>query len=89
MTAAEFPAGGRRMEKIRTAKFQLGQVVRHRFYPFRGVIFDIDPEFDNDEEWWQNLLPDDSGEPVRHPQVIEFFDNLENGVYRLRYTQDH
>jgi heat shock protein HspQ len=113
---------GRLMEKIRTARYQLGQVVRHRFYPFRGVIFDIDPEFDNDEEWWmsippeirpakdqpyyhllaenaeteyiayvseENLLPDDSGEPVRHPQVMEFFDELHDGVYRVRYTQDH
>ncbi|MGD9984423.1 MAG: heat shock protein HspQ, partial [Porticoccaceae bacterium] len=27
----------------RTAKFQIGQVVKHRIYPFRGVIFDVDP----------------------------------------------
>ncbi len=90
----------------RSAKFMIGQVVKHRLYPFRGVIFDIDPTFDNTEEWWdaipeeirpsrdqpfyhlfaenaeteyiayvseQNLLRDDSGEPVRHPQVPEFF----------------
>jgi heat shock protein HspQ len=38
--------------KHRTAKFAIGQVVRHRIYPFRGVVFDIDPEFDNTEEWW-------------------------------------
>ena len=34
------------------AKFSVGQVVRHRVYPFRGVIFDIDPIFSNTEEWW-------------------------------------
>ena len=39
----------------RDAKFQLGQVVRHRLYPFRGVIFDVDPEFANTEEWWQAI----------------------------------
>jgi heat shock protein HspQ len=36
----------------RQAKFRIGQVVRHRFYPFRGVIFDVDPVFANSEEWW-------------------------------------
>ncbi len=43
------------MEKIRNAKFQIGQVVRHRLYPFRGVVFDIDPVFDNTEEWHQAI----------------------------------
>ncbi|NEU11249.1 heat shock protein HspQ [Methylobacterium sp. BTF04] len=37
---------------MRTAKFGLGAVVRHRIYPFRGVVFDVDPVFDNTEEWW-------------------------------------
>ncbi|PIP97061.1 MAG: DNA-binding protein [Rhodobacterales bacterium CG18_big_fil_WC_8_21_14_2_50_71_9] len=41
-----------------TAKFRIGQVVRHRVYPFRGVIFDVDPVFDNTEEWW-NAIPED------------------------------
>ena len=36
----------------RLAKFTIGQVVRHRFFPFRGVIYDVDPEFSNTEEWW-------------------------------------
>ena len=110
------------MAKLRTAKFQLGQIVRHRFFPFRGVIFDVDPEFANTEEWWQsipaemrpkkdqpfyhllaendeteyvayvseqNLIPDNSGEPLRHPQIAELFDDLEDGVYRSRYVQEH
>ena len=41
--------------EARTAKFGIGQVVRHRYYPFRGVIFDVDPEFDNTEEWWLSI----------------------------------
>jgi heat shock protein HspQ len=106
-----------RMVSIKTAKFQVGQIVRHRFFPFRGVIFDVDPEFTNTEEWYeaipseirptkdqpfyhllaenseteyiayvseQNLLPDDSGEPVRHPQVRDLFGSFEKGVYRSR-----
>ena len=43
------------MIKARTAKFQIGQIVRHRLFSFRGVIFDIDPEFNNTEEWWLSI----------------------------------
>jgi heat shock protein HspQ len=43
------------MSAIRHAKFAIGQVVRHRIYPFRGLIFDIDPEFANTEEWWLSI----------------------------------
>jgi heat shock protein HspQ len=43
------------MRKTRVAKFKIGQVVRHRLFPFRGVVFDIDPEFDNTEEWYQSI----------------------------------
>ena len=39
----------------RIAKFDIGQVVRHRIYPFRGVIFDVDPTFANTEEWWRSI----------------------------------
>lgn len=39
----------------RNAKFNLGQVVKHRLFPFRGVIFDVDPEFANTEEWWESI----------------------------------
>jgi heat shock protein HspQ len=108
------------MEKIRTAKYKIGQVVKHRIYPFRGVVFDIDPEFDNTEEWWQsipadvrprkdqpfyhlyaenaeteyiayvseqNLLPDTSDKPIRHPQVSEMFIQDDSGAYQPRNSQ--
>src|SRR4051812_40986120 len=104
------------MSRARNAKYQIGEVVRHRVFPFRGVIFDIDPEFNNTEEWYlsipaevrprkdqpfyhlfaenaeteyvayvseQNLLPDTTGEPVRHPQVAEVFVK-DDGGYRRR-----
>jgi heat shock protein HspQ len=45
-------------ENIRTAKFAVGEIVRHRFYPFRGVIFDVDPVFANTEEWYQAIPAD-------------------------------
>ena len=40
---------------VRNAKYHIGQVVRHRIYPFRGVIFDVDPEFDNTDEWYDAI----------------------------------
>jgi heat shock protein HspQ len=45
--------------KQRKAKFNIGEVVRHRVFPFRGVIFDVDPEFANTDEWW-NAIPAES-----------------------------
>lgn len=40
------------------AKYRIGDVVRHRLYPFRGVVFDVDPVFDNTEEWWLSIPED-------------------------------
>jgi len=51
MTTADRPEGC----AIRQAKFQIGQIVKHRFFPFRGVVFDVDPVFANTEEWWQAI----------------------------------
>jgi len=108
------------MDKMREAKFKIGQVVKHRVHPFRGVIFDVDPQFANTEEWYQaipaevrprkdqpfyhlfaenadteyiayvseqNLLPDTSEKPVRHPQVAEVFARDNNGAYHRRNSR--
>lgn len=40
---------------IMRADFGIGAVVRHRLFEFRGVIFDIDPEYSNSEEWYQSI----------------------------------
>ena len=40
---------------MRLAKFTIGQLVRHRVFPFRGVIFDVDPIFANTEEYWLSI----------------------------------
>ena len=105
-----------------TARFGIGQVVRHRLFDFRGVIFDVDPEFANSEEWYQaipeeirpakdqpyyhllaenaessyvayvsqqNLLADDSGDPVDHPAIGEMFEPGADGNYRLKATLRH
>lgn len=107
---------------MKTAKFSIGQVVRHRLFPFRGVIFDVDPQFANTEEWYeaipadvrpskdqpfyhllaenseteyvayvseQNLLEDESGEPVRHPQIREMFEKKPDGRYEPKRQLKH
>ena len=37
------------------AKFEIGSIVKHKYFDFRGVIFDVDPEFNNTEEWYQSI----------------------------------
>ncbi|SNB66403.1 heat shock protein HspQ [Arboricoccus pini] len=103
----------------RAAKFSIGQLVRHRRYDFRGVVFDVDPTFSNSEEWYeaipedvrperdqpfyhllaenedsyyvayvseQNLLADQTGEPIEHPQLTDFFSQLKDGSYEPKRT---
>lgn len=45
-------------QKSRCAKFGIGAVVRHKFFPFRGIVFDIDPTFDSSEEWYRSIPED-------------------------------
>ena len=46
------------MSHTRTAKFDIGDVVRHRLFPFRGVIYDVDPTFSNTDEWYEAIPAD-------------------------------
>ena len=96
------------------AKFSIGDIVKHRHFEFRGVIYDVDFEFNNSEEWYQsipkdvrprknqpfyhllaesnkvtyeayvseqNLLLDNSGDPVRHPMINEIFSGKKGTSY--------
>lgn len=49
------PRAKAQAKSVRRAKFGLGEIVRHRFYSFRGIVFDIDPVFNSTEEWWQSI----------------------------------
>ncbi|MGN6497823.1 MAG: heat shock protein HspQ, partial [Tsuneonella sp.] len=51
------PQAGRTIEVPRhvRARFGIGEVVRHRLFDFRGVVFDIDPVFSNSEEWYEAI----------------------------------
>ncbi len=107
---------------IAHARFSIGDVVRHRMFDFRGVIFDVDPVFANSEEWYeaipegirpkrdqpfyhllaenmessyvayvsqQNLVADESDEPVDHPAISGLFTGYADGRYRLRQQHRH
>jgi heat shock protein HspQ len=43
---------------MRKARFRIGEVVRHREFHFRGVIFDVDPVYSHTEEWWASIPPE-------------------------------
>ena len=43
---------------LKKPMFNIGDIVKHRIYPFRGVIVDVDPEFSNTEEWYQSIPAD-------------------------------
>ncbi|MEO6360454.1 MAG: heat shock protein HspQ [Sphingomicrobium sp.] len=107
---------------IPSARFGIGELVRHRLLDFRGVIFDVDPTFSNTDEWYdaipegmrpakdqpfyhlladnaeqsyiayvsqQNLVRDDSDEPIDHPAVGSMFDGFDDGRYLLRPERRH
>lgn len=107
---------------IAHARFSIGDVVRHRLFDFRGVIFDVDPVFANTDEWYeaipesvrpskdqpfyhllaenmessyvayvsqQNLVADESDEPVDHPAISGLFTDFADGRYALRREHRH
>ena len=96
------------------AKFSIGEIVKHKHFNFRGVIYDVDFEFNNSDEWYesipkdvrprkdqpfyhllaennevtyeayvseQNLMVDNSKEPVRHPLINEVFSEKRGSGY--------
>jgi len=108
--------------QVSKARFGLGEVVKHRHFEFRGVIFDVDPVFANSEEWYesipeairprkdqpfyhllaenaessyvayvsqQNLVPDDSEEPVEHPGIAGMFEPFDGVKYQLKASRRH
>ena len=104
------------LTNITRVKFSVGELVHHRLFDYRGVIVDVDRDFQGTEEWYEtvaksrpprnnpwyhvlvhgeahstyvaerNLEPDDSGEPISHPQVEYFFSKFENGKYFRKVT---
>ncbi|MCW3838394.1 heat shock protein HspQ [Sphingomonas canadensis] len=121
-TPSESFEAGVPMPPVAHARFAIGEVVRHRLFDFRGVVFDVDPVFANSDEWYeaipedvrprkdqpfyhllaensdstyiayvsqQNLVSDDSGDPVDHPAIGGLFDGYDAGKYRLKPHHRH
>ncbi len=58
----------------RTAKYQIGQIVRHRLFDFRGVVFDVDPVFANTDEWYE-AIPEEVRPSKDQPYYHLFAEN--------------
>src|SRR6516164_705339 len=65
------------MSRARLAKFGIGQVVKHRIFPFRGVVFDVDPVFNNTEEWWL-AIPEEIRPAKDQPYYHLFAENADS-----------
>lgn len=72
---------------LRTAKFAIGQVVRHRFYPFRGVIYDVDPVFNHTEEWYQSI-PEEV-RPVKDQPFYHLYADNAEGSYEAYVSEQN
>jgi heat shock protein HspQ len=73
--------------EVRQAKFSIGDVVKHRFYPFRGVVFDVDPTFGNTEEWWLSI-PEDVRPAKDQPYYHLLAENAE-GTYEAYVSEQN
>lgn len=70
---------------LKTAKYNLGQIVRHREHPFRGVVFDVDPEFSNTEEWYDSI-PEEA-RPARNQPFYHLYAETE-ATYYVAYVSE-
>ena len=73
------------MQKLVEAKFSIGNVVKHKFLNFRGVIFDLDPEFNNTEEWYQ-AIPEQIRPIKEQPFYHLFAENKE--IFYIAYVSE-
>ena len=72
---------------MRLAKFSIGQNVKHRFYPFRGVIYDVDPTFGNTEEWYQSIPAD--VRPTKDQPFYHLFADNAQGSYEAYVSEQN
>ena len=72
---------------MRKAKFGIGEAVKHRFYPFRGVIYDVDPSFNHSEEWWLSI-PEDK-RPHKDQPYYHLLAENEQGSYEAYVSEQN
>ncbi len=71
----------------RLAKFHIGQVVRHRVYPFIGIIFDVDPVFDNTDQWYESIPAEIR--PHKDQPFYHLFAQNEQTVYEAYVSEQN
>ena len=101
------------MIETHRASLNIGQLVHHKMFGYRGVIVDVDPTFQGSDEWYEvvaqsrppkdrpwyhvlvhnathstyvaerNLEPDDSGQPIAHPELADFLGEFRDGAYAV------
>jgi heat shock protein HspQ len=83
------PQAGRLVDAPRhsSARFGIGDVVRHKLYDFRGVVFDIDPVFANSEEWYQSIPQD--VRPRREQPYYHLLAENEDNAYVAYVSQQN
>ena len=71
------PGASPKAAPIAHARFSIGEVVRHRMFDFRGVIFDVDPVFANSEEWYE-AIPEEMRPAKDQPYYHLLAENAES-----------
>lgn len=69
------------------AKFAIGQIVKHRFFAFRGVVFDVDPEFSNSEEWYDSIPAEIR--PTKDQPYYHLLAQNETGAYEAYVSEQN
>jgi|TARA_B100001094_G_scaffold114866_1_gene110847 heat shock protein HspQ len=73
------------MQELVEAKFSIGNIVKHKFLKFRGVIFDLDPAFNNTDEWY-NAIPKKFRPNKDQPFYHLFAENEE--IFYIAYVSE-
>ncbi len=87
ISACQRKAANAVSEPVCVARFGIGDVVRHRLFPFRGVVFDVDPEFANTDEWWE-AIPEDV-RPAKNQPFYHLLAENEDGSYVAYVSQQN
>lgn len=91
MDQAEFYSAqaGKRIQAPRhaRARFAVGDVVRHRQFDFRGVVFDIDPVFANTDEWFEQIP--ESVRPRRDQPYYHLLAESDEAMYVAYVSQQN
>ena len=75
------------MKEIVETEYSIGQVVKHKYLDFRGVIYDVDPEFNNTEEWYQSITS--SIRPKKEQPFYHVFADNDQVFYSAYVSQQN